>query len=127
MFTYLFGLPFSQRQRRLARNRPAMTKTRFVENIVSTGGDAAAAAFVWDRIISFCIEPGHSPYPDDSLAQIYGIAEEDRDEDIILKILEKAKLPIPDSKTIELFGEVDTPRRVAQFVEFCRAQNPKPS
>ena len=51
---FLFRLPFSLRQRHLARDRKALTETEFV---------------------------GFTPYPEDSPGSVFGITEEEKDED----------------------------------------------
>jgi hypothetical protein len=116
MIRSLLAIPFSIRQKRLAKTRRVITKRDFVSDIVSGGGDEVVAGMVWDAIHDFGIVGGFSPYPDDDLGYIYGISEEDLDEDLIMKIFHELRQPLPDSSFTEAFGPVDTPRKVSEFV-----------
>ena len=60
------------------------------------------------------------PYPDDSSEHVYGLVDEDVDEDLVLRFLTECELPIPDRDFTEQFGVVDSPRRIVQFLNACR-------
>src|SRR5689334_23184057 len=121
--TRLLGLPFYIRQRKLARSRPPMTEAAFVTSIVDAGGDAAAAIAAWKVLTDRTLDDGLSPYPEDSLGSIYGLAEEDLDEDLILPFLNDHKIAVPSQDAIAAFGPIDSTIRLAQFISFCRKLN----
>jgi hypothetical protein len=116
----LLGFPFSSRQGRLARERQALSETEFVQRIVGQGGDALAAAALWRRLKEWTCVNDFTPYPTDSLGSVFGIAEEELDEDLLLGILRELGLSTPSNELLSEFGVVDTPLRVAQLVAQCR-------
>lgn len=111
-----FALPFSLRQRRLAKQRPPMEECTFVERIAAEGGDEDAARMVRTRLIDWVYVSGFTPYPDDRLSQIYGITEEELDDDLILQILRNLKIEPPTFEVLRVFGDIDSPVRIAQLV-----------
>lgn len=120
MIKFLCGLPFSYRQKKLAASRSPIDKAQFVSRILAEGGDEQAAEMVWDALLADRVVESLTPYPDDSLGHVYGIAEEELDEDLIARILKELNLPMPDRNLVDRFGVIDSPRRVAQFVSECR-------
>jgi hypothetical protein len=116
----ILALPLSLRQRRLARARKPLAESEFVQRIVDQGGDSMAAVAVWRRLREWCVMEGFTPYPGDSLASVFGIAEEELDEDLILGILTELNLQPPSEQLLKDFGPVDTPVRVAQLVGLSR-------
>jgi len=98
-----------------------MDKAQFIRDIAATGGDSRAAEMVWDALLAGGLEAGFTPYPDDSLARIYGIAEEELEVDLVARIFKEIGLPLPDSAAAKTFGTVDSPRRLVQFVSRCRS------
>ncbi|MGE5833238.1 MAG: hypothetical protein ACM4AI_02040 [Acidobacteriota bacterium] len=122
---FLFRLPFSLRQRHLARDRKALTETEFVRRIMDQGGDPDAAISAWGRLRDWGYEEGFTPYPEDSLGSVFGITEEEKDEDLVLSILKELDVPVPSQETINGFGKVETLLQIAKFVAFCRKQEPR--
>jgi hypothetical protein len=116
----LFGVPFSWRQRRLARFRSPLTESDFVKSITEFGGDRMAAVVLWRRLKDWTSVRDFTPYPGDSLGFVFGIAEEELDEDLILDVLKELAVPIPTQAQLSAFGPIDTPLRIAQLVAFCR-------
>lgn len=84
----LLEMPFSGRQNRLANSRPAMSKERFVDAIASSGQGRMAAEVLWDKLVEARVCDRFTPYPDDDLLKVFGLAEEDLDEDVFLEIIE---------------------------------------
>ena len=116
----LLGLPFSWRQRRLALTRSPTSQSEFVRQIVDEGGDASAAAAVWDHLKDWILVDGLTPYPTDDLAVVYGLAEEELEEDLILDVLQRLGVPIPGRKVLADFDAVWTPLDVAVLVARSR-------
>lgn len=116
----VFGVPFSWRQRRLARNRTALNREQFVERITREGGDRAAAGALWTRLKDWTYSDDFTPYPSDDLQAVYGIAEEELDEDLILALLRELNVDPPNPEFLRDFGAVRTPFQVALLVARCR-------
>lgn len=117
----ILALPFSHRQKRLMKSRPALSMDEFVRQVSDAGGDREAAAAVHRKLMDWAYVDGFTPYPEDSLGQVYGIAEEELDEDFILDILNVLSVPLPSKERLSAFGPVATPLQVAQLVSLARA------
>jgi hypothetical protein len=118
----LLGLPFSDRQKRRGRQRKPLDEAEFVREIMVGGGDRAAAILVWKKLQDWVCAENFTPYPSDNLENVFGIAEEELDEDLILSILQELSVPPPSDEALSVFGRIDTPLRVAQLVARCRAE-----
>lgn len=116
----LFGVPFNLRQSRLARSRQALSETEFVQRITDQGGDREAALALWTTLKDWTCASDFTPYPTDSLGWVFGIAEEELDEDLVLGILRRLDVTVPNNELLAEFGAIDTPLRVAQLVALCR-------
>jgi hypothetical protein len=116
----LLGLPFSYRQRRLGRERKPLDEAAFVHEITGDDGDHAAAILLWKRLQGWVYAENFAPYPSDDLEKVFGIAEEELDEDLILSILQELSVPPPSDEALSRFGRINTPLRVAQLVGRCR-------
>ena len=113
----LFELPLALRQRRLASGRVPMTKEQFVRETATTELGELAAALVWDKLSVLKAHGDFSPYPSDSLLNVFGLAEEDLDVDIIMDILKRLNCAVPNQATVDAIGAINTPADVVRFVE----------
>lgn len=113
--------PFSTRQLALANNRPPLSQSDFVSRIAQAGGADDAATIIHSKLQDWIYHDGFSPYPDDSLGSVFGIAEEELDEDIILDVLNKLGLSAPPQQVVEAFGPIDTATDIARFVARARS------
>lgn len=52
MIKFLFGLPFSYRQKKLAARRSPIDKEQFVSQISADGSDERRAELVWDALLA---------------------------------------------------------------------------
>lgn len=116
----LLSMPFYDRQRKLARERPPLTKEEFISRVEIAGGDIEAATALYGKLEEWVVADEFTPYPEDSLLTVYGIAEEELDEDIILQIFDKLKIPLPSPASIAAFGIVDTPISIARLASISR-------
>jgi hypothetical protein len=123
MLRTLLGQPFSGRQKRLAESRPAMCEADFVSSIEQRNGDGQAARAIWQKLRDWCYDPSFAPGPEDDLEYVFGIAEEELDEDIILDIFKALRLEVPGEAEVKAFGDVDTPLRIAQLVAQSRGRS----
>jgi hypothetical protein len=116
----LLALPFSLRQNRIANVRPALNEHEFVAQVSKAGGDKRAALLVYQKLGEWIYADGFTPYPEDHLGKLYGIADEELDEDLILDVLHQAGASPPNAEQIAAFGVIDTPLRIAQLVALAR-------
>lgn len=117
---FYLGLPYSARQRSLCRSRAPLDKPAFVAATSAAGGDEDAAAFVWDNLSQYVFYDGFTVYPEDSLYRLFGIANEEVDEDIVLAYLEKSGLSVPVAQQLAA-GEVDSALEICRFISKVRA------
>lgn len=119
----IIAMPFSLRQKRLVKNRDHLTRLNFVAKIVEAGGDREAAGLIHDKLSDWIYIREFTPHPDDDLENIYGIAEEELDEDIILEILNKIDVKLPSAERLMAFGRIDTPIRLARLIKTARSES----
>jgi hypothetical protein len=116
----VLSLPFSLRQSRLSRSRAFISKEEFIAEVARRGGDVCAASIIHDALQEWVCSKDFSPHPDDSLIFIYGVAEEELDDDLIMTVFEKMGVTLPSSGELSDFGRVDTPLQIAQLVSSVR-------
>lgn len=116
--------PWSVRQRQLAGARPPLGDHEFVTEIAERGGDPDAAFLILAHLKDWGLEQGFSPYPDDDLERVYGIAEEELEADLLSAILKRLSLPLPTTANLTRFGPVQTPAQIAQLVAQIRRRGP---
>lgn len=97
-----------------------MGESEFVQRIGAEGGDEQAGCLIYTKLLDWIYVTGFTPYPEDNLCHIYGIAEEERDEDMILEILQHLKMKPPSTEALGVFGAVDTPIQIARLVRQVR-------
>lgn len=118
----ILALPFSRRQTQLAKVRAPLSEDEFATRISDDGGDREAAIFVYRKLSEWVYTKGFTPYPDDSLGRIYGIAEEELDEDLILEAFNALAVVPPGEEQLKAFGPVDTPLQVAKLIAQARTE-----
>jgi len=72
------------------------------------------------RLKDWTYSDAFTPYPADDLQNVFGIAEEELDEELILGILLELNVPLPSEESRQSIGPVQTPLQVASFVARCR-------
>jgi len=112
--------PFSSRQRRAMQGRAGFERDAFVEDIASGAFEREIAEELWDHLMEFVCVDAFQPHPDDELGYVYGIDEEELDEDLLLKLLTDHGIPIPSAEQVRPFGPVSTPRKAVKFLSACR-------
>jgi hypothetical protein len=116
----IIAFPFSLRQKRLANERAPLNADNFINAIRELDGDCDGAKLVYEKLKDWIYVTEFTPYPEDDLEKIYGIAEEELDEDLILSILNQTNIRPPSYDIVDKFGVIRTPLDVARFVKFCR-------
>jgi hypothetical protein len=113
----ILEVPLRGRQRDLAHGRSPMPKEHFIDAIASTELGKTAANLLWGKLSELVVYDGFTPHPDDDLLKVYGLAEEDLDEDVILEIIKASGSHIPDSEALARFGPVNTPSAIIRLIE----------
>jgi hypothetical protein len=103
------------------KNRGPRTKASFIEQIADSEFECSVAAEVWNILRGRSDIPDFEPSPDDDLCYLYGIAEEDLDEDIILFLLNLFEVPVPPIPEVDAFGPVNTPKDIVKLISRAQA------
>lgn len=114
--------PFSQRQRHALRSRNGITREDFVTELASGETEASAAGLLWDRLVEAAVIPNFTPSPDDDFLYIYGLADEDLDDDLIAAIFSDLGLALPSAAEIQPIGNIATPRDFMKLVRLGKAR-----
>lgn len=113
----LLEMPFSTRQTRLAKSRSRLSREEFIAKTSSTALGKLASNLLWEKLQSEKVVDEFSPGPDDDLLKIYGLADEDLDEDVILSIMQQIGAPVPSADMLREFGPVNTPLDIVRLIE----------
>jgi hypothetical protein len=116
----LVQFPFRRRQKAARKERDGVTRKGFVEQLAAAPAEKRAAGLLWDLLVEAAVVDDFRPLPDDGLLELYGLAEEELDEDLILPILQAMELPPPCPATLSEIGEVKTPRDVMRLIRAAR-------
>lgn len=115
MIQRILDWPFRGRQLRAMKAREGYTKSDFQDLLFNAGGDREVIEDVWEILSDHAID-GFKPKPEDNLTYIFGLAEEDLDEDVLLMLLEKYGCRIPNESEIASMRPVDTVQDLVMFV-----------
>lgn len=108
---------------RLAANRPRMSKEQFVNDVASSDLGRLAADLLWEKLVEVAVCDQFTPYPSDDLLKVFGLAEEDLDEDIIFEIITTIGSTVPGSVVLKEFGPVNTPADIVRLIEIGNPGN----
>jgi hypothetical protein len=112
----ILAFPFYCRQRRLAGSRASLPEAQFVSMIDEMGGDGRAAHIIYQHLQGWIVYEHFTAYPHDSLEKIFGIAEEERDEDLVLALLHTVGCSPSKFMTLAGKAEVDTSVGIARLI-----------
>jgi hypothetical protein len=87
----------------------------------NAGGDSEVIEEVWTMLTGHAID-GFRPKPEDNLQHIFGLAEEDLDKDVVLKLLETYSCRIPNESELASMKPVDTVQDLVMFVSALKPQ-----
>lgn len=90
----LLGWPFLGRQRKLAEQRTSYSKDQFLQYFDDLDVDRNVVSDIWDELSPWICHDSFKPMPDDNLAEVFGIVDDDVD-DFVLDILKKHLYEIP--------------------------------
>jgi hypothetical protein len=114
---WLAGLlewPLRHRQLKLMKSRHSYSKTQFIKDFDNSDAECKIAAEVWDALRKEAVISEFKPKPEDSLLEVFGLADEDLD-DVVLALLNSCHCRIPSNHEIETTSPVYT---VADLVKF---------
>ena len=99
--------PFYYRQERLAISRRPYSMAEFTDYFSSRGMDADGASAVWEALRECADFKDLTPYPQDNILKVYGLADQDLD-DCILDSLSRCGRRIPPSAETIILPPVET-------------------
>ena len=114
----LLEFPLEKTQAGLAASRSPISKADFVDRAGKTEKGRKVAGFVWEKLDVLKVVSQFSPDPADDLLRVYGLAEEDLDEDIILESLRAAGLRTPTQEEVKRAGPINTPADIVKLAEY---------
>ena len=107
--------PIRGRQQALMRARQSYSKEEFIGFFAGRGIASEIADEVWKILTENAAIGGFKPHPEDDLLKVYGLAEEDLDEDVVLELLQRCGCRIPPPAEIDGLKPLTT---VADLVDF---------
>ena len=119
---FIAQLPFSRRQGQALQGRDGVTREHFISELALDEVEASAADLLWDKLVQAAVVTDFRPKPDDNFLYLYGLADEDLDDDLIFEILSNLNLPLPSSSALSLVGNIDTPQDFMKLVRLVRAK-----
>src|SRR3954451_21323817 len=119
---HLFAIPFGWRQRKAMASRANVSQEDFISALARNPFEREVAELLWLPLRDQASVPDFRPLPDDSLEKMYGIAEEELDEDILLSLMDRFRIAVPGTNQVKEFGAVESPRDVMRFIAFAREQ-----
>lgn len=108
--------PLYERQLRLKRDREGYTKENFISSLSENAISKDVAEDVWNILANMAVVEGFKPAPEDDLLNVFGLAEEDLDEDIVLMLLLKYKCNVPSDDEMRMFGPIATVGDLVFFI-----------
>ena len=115
MLQRILDWPFRGRQLRAMNLREGYTKDHFQEQLLNAGADTETIEQVWTLLADHAVE-GFKPKPEDNLQYLFGLAEEDLDEEVILALLEANGCHIPNESEVARMGPLDSVHDLVMFV-----------
>lgn len=119
VFLSIVQFPFRQRQRRARAQRGWVTSDVFCQALGIRPDERPIAESIWDLLVEAAVIDDFRPLPDDSFLHMYGLAEEDLDEDIILKLLTRFGLAPPKDHVVDEVGEIASPIELMQLIRIA--------
>jgi len=114
----LLGGPFRKRQERLMLNRAHANRDIFIDH-ANDDFERCVAIKLWDHLRGWAI-PNFQPQIDDDLLKVYGIAEEELDEDILINYMKIFEISVPSKSSVYNFGPINTPLGIIRFLSMAR-------
>lgn len=119
----MFQFPFRHRQKAALSERRNVTKAAFVGQLAQSDLERRAAGKLWDLLVDAAVVEDFRPLPDDDFLRLYGLADEDLDDDIIFSILQSVGLT-PSSEVITAAGVMRSPKDFIRLVRLAESVTP---
>ena len=97
-----------------------MKAGQFVRQIVGAGGGEDAVLFILDHLRDWVCVGSFTSYPHDIFSNIFGIAEDGLDEDMILGVIRRLGLSVKDVSSFRFAASVDMPVQIAKLAAGVR-------
>jgi hypothetical protein len=120
-FLRLFEGP-RKRQQRWVHSRQGYSREDFTSHFAGSGVDVTVAQRTWDALLLAAEIDGFKPHPMDSLLHVFGLADEDLDDDVVLPLLIQCGCRIPSPQETMRMRPVET---VADLVHFVQDLKPR--
>lgn len=114
--------PWRKRQTRLMKSRASYTKEDFALFFQQQKIPQRILDEVWKALVYEAVIDGFKPHPEDNLETVFGIADEDKDEDVILALLQRCGCRVPSTEETMQMAPVNT---VADLVNFLMKMSPE--
>jgi len=115
----LIGWPHQSRQALLMKARQSYEVEQFVSSFRNVGSDEDIAKDVWSMLSSCAEISDFKPMPEDDLDHVFGLMEEDLDEDILHVLLIKHNCRVPNETEMEGF-DIVTVGDIVRFITVCK-------
>ena len=103
-YTIVGNRDHKNKLKKLSESRPQISKEEYIEYYSQKGYRKEYIEEVYDHIENYISYEWFSMHPEDNLLEDYEIDHEDL-EDILMEILKKNKLKLPEKDTIERLSE----------------------
>ncbi len=100
----------------MLEEEPQRTFEEFAKQITDHTGETEAAGIIFSFLEEYVCVEGFCPSATDPLEYLYGIAEEELDEDIIVATFEKMGLPLPSDRQVAKIGVIRTSVDIARLI-----------
>lgn len=107
---------------RVMQSRASYTKDDFARFFEQQDVPQKILDEVWDALVDVAVVEDFKPHPDDDIGWVFGAAEEDLDEDIILALLHRCGCRVPTMEEMLPMDPVDT---VGDLVRFLTKMSPE--
>ncbi|HLL30426.1 MAG TPA: hypothetical protein VK403_05470 [Allosphingosinicella sp.] len=114
---FVVQLPFSWRQQRVQAQRNSVSRERFIAALANNEIEVRAAGHLWDKLREIAVVRDFRPCPEDDFLHLYGLADEDLDEDVILAILTVMEREPPSPAALQRIGKIRSPREFMQLFQ----------
>ena len=79
---------------------------------------------LWSLLREIAVLPDFRPLPSDDLLYLYGLSEEEVDEEVVCRLVVELDLILPPEEVIKKVGKIGTPRDVLRLLRLTRSRSP---
>ena len=105
--------------------RATYTKEDFTRLCLARGASQKILDEVWAALRDEAVVEDFKPHPEDHIERDFGLADEDKDEDVILALPHRCGCRVPSTEEVLSMRPVDT---IGDLVDFlAKLRSPSPS